>query len=91
MSPGLLPLRQMDQMRKGRSEVQESDHTLILGWSDKLYGLITELANANESIGGGAIVVLAERDKEEMEHDIRGQNIDLRGSRIICRTGEKAP
>lgn len=26
----------LDSLRKGRSEVVEQDHTLILGWSDKL-------------------------------------------------------
>ena len=74
-------------MRKGKADVLETNHTLILGWSDKLYALIRELANANESIGGSAIVIMAEKDKEEMENAIESQEIDLRGSRIICRTG----
>jgi hypothetical protein len=74
-------------MKRGKSEVLESNHTLILGWSDKLYALVKELANANESIGGSAIVIMSERDKEEMEEDINGQELDLRGSRVICRTG----
>ena len=78
---------QVDQMRKGKADVLETNHTLILGWSDKLYALIRELANANESIGGSAIVIMAEKDKEEMENAIESQEIDLRGSRIICRTG----
>lgn len=77
----------VDQMKRGKSEVLESNHTLILGWSDKLYALVKELANANESIGGSAIVIMSERDKEEMEEDINGQELDLRGSRVICRTG----
>lgn len=29
----------LDSLRKGRSEVVEQNHTLILGWSDKLVGL----------------------------------------------------
>eukprot|EP00873_Tetraselmis_striata_P002629 jgi/Tetstr1/422893/TSEL_013677.t1 len=77
----------VDQMKKGKAEVLENNHTLILGWSDKLYALIKELANANESIGGSAIVIMSERDKEEMEEDIDAQELDLRGSRVICRTG----
>ena len=80
-------LVEVDQMKKGKSEVLETNHTLILGWSDKLYGLVKELANANESIGGSAIVILSEREKEDMEEDIKGQEIDLRGSRVICRSG----
>uniref|UniRef100_A0A061QVV7 Ion channel pollux n=1 Tax=Tetraselmis sp. GSL018 TaxID=582737 RepID=A0A061QVV7_9CHLO len=77
----------VDQMKKGKSDVLETDHTLILGWSDKMFALLGELANANESIGGGAIVILSERDKEVMEEDINSQGIDLRGSRVVCRSG----
>ncbi|KAJ6761997.1 ION CHANNEL CASTOR-RELATED [Salix koriyanagi] len=42
-----------DSLRKGRSEVVEQNHTLILGWSDKLGSLLNQLAIANESLGGG--------------------------------------
>lgn len=46
-----------------------------------------QLAIANKSIGGGVIVVLAERDKEEMEMDIAKLEFDLMGTSIICRSG----
>ncbi|KAI7991814.1 putative ion channel POLLUX [Camellia lanceoleosa] len=59
----------VDSLRKGKSEVIESNHILILGWSDKLGSLLKQLAIANKSLGGGVVVVLAERDKEEMEMD----------------------
>ncbi|XP_042412058.1 probable ion channel POLLUX isoform X2 [Zingiber officinale] len=71
----------VDSWRKGKSEVIESDHILILGWSDKL------LAIANKSIGGGVVVVLAERDKEEMEIDIAKFEFDFMGTSVICRSG----
>lgn len=45
------------------------------------------MAIANKSIGGGVIVVLAERDKEEMEMDIAKLEFDLMGTSIICRSG----
>lgn len=32
-----------DSLRKGRSEVVEQNHTLILGWSDKLVGFVNLL------------------------------------------------
>ncbi|KAL8551103.1 hypothetical protein ACS0TY_000256 [Phlomoides rotata] len=48
---------------------------------------LKQLAIANESIGGGVIVVLAERDKEEMEMDIAKLEFDLMGSWVICRSG----
>ncbi|KAI3459848.1 hypothetical protein Pfo_016511 [Paulownia fortunei] len=76
-----------DSLRKGRSEVVERNHTLILGWSDKLGSLLNQLAIANESLGGGIVVVMAERDKEEMELDIAKMEFDFRGTSVICRSG----
>lgn len=46
-----------DSLRKGRSEVVEQNHTLILGWSDKLGSLLNQLAIANECLGRGTVVV----------------------------------
>ncbi|XP_020587717.1 probable ion channel CASTOR [Phalaenopsis equestris] len=76
-----------DSLRKGRSEVIEKNHTLILGWSDKLGSLLNQLAIANENLGGGIVVVMAERDKEEMELDIAKMEFDFRGTSVICRSG----
>ncbi|KAH9726866.1 putative ion channel CASTOR [Citrus sinensis] len=81
-----------DSLRKGRSEVVEQNHTLILGWSDKLSALqqgslLNQLAIANESLGGGIVVVMAERDKEEMELDISKMEFDFKGTSVICRSG----
>ncbi|CAH1441277.1 unnamed protein product [Lactuca virosa] len=76
-----------DSLRKGRSEVVKKDHTLILGWSDKLGSLLNQLAIANESLGGGIVVVMAERDKEEMESDIAKMEFDFRETSVICRSG----
>ncbi|KAK2662913.1 hypothetical protein Ddye_001487 [Dipteronia dyeriana] len=77
----------VDSLRKGKSEVIEKNHILILGWSDKLGSLLKQLAVANKSVGGGVIVVLAERDKEEMEIDIAKLEFDFMGTSVICRSG----
>ncbi|KAK4253438.1 hypothetical protein QN277_010742 [Acacia crassicarpa] len=76
-----------DSLRKGKSEVVEQNHTLILGWSDKLGSLLNQLSIANESLGGGTVVVMAERDKEEMELDIAKMEFDFKGTSVICRSG----
>ncbi|KAJ7947438.1 Ion channel CASTOR [Quillaja saponaria] len=76
-----------DSLRKGKSEVVEQNHTLILGWSDKLGSLLNQLAIANESLGGEIVVVMAERDKEEMELDIAKMEFDFKGTSVICRSG----
>ncbi|RWW74826.1 hypothetical protein BHE74_00017203 [Ensete ventricosum] len=59
------------------------NNSLILS----LGSLLKQLAIANKSIGGGVIVVLAERDKEEMEMDIAKLEFDFMGTSVICRSG----
>ncbi len=76
------------ELRKGRSRVLEKDHTLILGWSDKVFTIVAELAVANESRGRSAIVILAERDKVEMEDAIRAVVGSTGRTRVICRSGD---
>lgn len=49
--------------------------------------LLNQLALANESLGGGIVVVMAERDKEEMELDIAKMEFDFKGTSVICRSG----
>jgi K+/H+ antiporter YhaU regulatory subunit KhtT len=78
---------QLDELRKGRSFVIEENHTLILGWSSKVYAIINELVIANESEKKACVVILADRDKVEMEDDIRSHIDDLKTTRVICRSG----
>jgi voltage-gated potassium channel Kch len=77
----------VEELRKGRSKVLESDHTLILGWSQKVFPIISEICIANESRGRAAIVVLADRDKIEMEDEIRARIAHPGKTKIIVRTG----
>jgi len=78
----------VEELRKGRSRVLETDHTLILGWSHKVFALIGELVIANESRGRSAIVILADMDKVEMEDAIRTEVGDTGRTKIVCRTGD---
>ena len=79
----------MDDLRKGRSDVLEEGHTLILGWSDKLLPIIRQLALANESEGGGVVVILADRDKEQMDAEVSAylSRDDAQGTFVVCRQG----
>jgi voltage-gated potassium channel Kch len=78
---------QLTELRKGRSRVIESDHTLILGWSSKVYSIIGELLIANSNQKDPRIVILADRDKVEMEDDIKAKFPDTGNTRVICRRG----
>ena len=61
----------MEELNAGLSKVMEQRHTLIINWSDKILPTIAQLCNANESEGGGVVVVLADKDKHEMEAEIK--------------------
>ncbi|HEY7216573.1 MAG TPA: potassium transporter TrkA [Thermoanaerobaculia bacterium] len=78
----------LTELRKGRSFVMERDHTLILGWSPKVFTILSELVTANANRSRPRIVILAEKDKVEMEDEIRSQVGDTKNTRIICRTGD---
>lgn len=75
------------ELRKGRSRVLERDHVLILGWSQQIFTVIAELLEAGRSRARTAIVVLADRDRVEMEDAIRRRVAIPRGARVVCRTG----
>jgi voltage-gated potassium channel Kch len=77
----------LSQLRKGRSVVLEDDHTLILGWSERVFTILSELSVANESRERPSVVILAERDKVEMEEAIRERVSTVRNTRVVCRTG----
>lgn len=76
------------ELRKGRSRVIENDHTLILGWSSKVAPIVAQLSIANESKRRPAIVVLADRDKVELEDELRAQIPRRSKTRLIVRRGD---
>jgi voltage-gated potassium channel Kch len=78
----------VEELRKGRSRVLETDHTLILGWSPKVFPIISEIVIANQSRGRSVIVVLADKDKVEMEDEIKAEVGATGKTRVICRTGD---
>ncbi len=75
------------ELRKGKSNVLESGHTVIVGWNSKVFTIIAELVTANESERKPVIVVLADRDKLEMEEAIREKAGDTKNTKVICRSG----
>lgn len=77
----------LEQLRKGRSFVLEENHTLILGWTPSIFLIIAELGLANANQSKSRIVVLADKDKIEMEDEIRDKAGDLGRTQVICRTG----
>jgi len=83
----------VDDLKKGKSRIIDLDHTVMLGWNDKSLAIIQQIALANESEAGGAIVVLANDDKEELEETLAAAVISnenpltLFGTEVIFRSG----
>src|SRR5918998_2424079 len=78
----------LTELRKGRSFVVERGHTIVFGWSPEIFSIIAELVVANESRGSACIAVLAEKDKVEMEDEIRERVGKTGNTRVVCRTGD---
>jgi voltage-gated potassium channel Kch len=75
-------------LRKGRSFVVESGHTVVYGFSPEVFPVVAELVKANESRGRACIAILAEEDKLEMEDEIRERVGKTGTTRVVCRTGD---
>jgi voltage-gated potassium channel Kch len=78
----------LDELRKGRSQVLENEHTIIFNWSPSIFDVISELVIANESRSKPRIVVMSEMDKVEMEDEIAAKIPDMKNTRVICRSGD---
>lgn len=80
--------RRLVDLRKGRSRVLETGHTVILGWSSKVVPIVSELQIAQRGGRQSPFVVLSPRDKVEVEDELRARVGRQRGSRIIVRSGD---
>jgi voltage-gated potassium channel Kch len=77
-----------EQLRKGRSRIIESGHTVILGWSPQIFCVVSELALANQNQKDACLVILAPRDKLQMEDELREKVENTGRTRIVCRSGD---
>ncbi|MBT2385532.1 NAD-binding protein [Streptomyces sp. ISL-11] len=74
-------------LRRGHSTVLEHGHTVVLGWSEQTPTVVAELVAAQANQRRGTVVVLADRDKTEMEEELHGTVGETGRTRVICRSG----
>ncbi len=74
--------------RKGRGKILEKNHTLILGWNERVVDIIRELIIANESEKKASIVILAQTDKEIMDDTIAKRLPDTLTTEVITTGGD---
>ena len=77
----------LNELRQGKSKVVESNHTVILGWSESLYIIINELIEANRNQSKSCIVILANKDNIVMQEAMKGKIFPERNTEIIFRSG----
>lgn len=78
------------EFRKGRGRVIESEHTIILGWNERVVDIIRELIIANESEKSASVVILSNEDKESMDDIITKRLPDTKTTRIVSTQGDYA-
>lgn len=76
--------------RKGRGKVIENNHTIILGWNERVVDVIRELILANESESKASVVILSNTDKEEMDNLITKRLPDMMTTEVITTQGDYA-
>ena len=81
----------MKALREGKSMVVEKDHIVMLGWTEKSLLFIKELILANESEGGGVVVVLCADGKEKMERELSLmlKRREMKGTSVVFRQGSR--
>ncbi|MEV7589751.1 NAD-binding lipoprotein [Streptomyces sp. NPDC089922] len=79
--------RRIMELRRGHSTVQEAGHTVVLGWSDQIFPVVSELVAAHANQRRSAVTVLAPKDKVEMEDEISAGVPATGRTKIICRSG----
>ncbi len=76
--------------RKGRGSVIEDNHTVILGWNDRVVDIIRELIIANESESRACIVILANHSKEKMDDLIAKRLPNTLTTSVITTNGNSS-
>jgi hypothetical protein len=77
----------LETIRKTGAPVVEEKHFLVLGWSEKIYSVIDQLSEAYASKGRIVVVVMAERDKVEMEEKLHEKVQYRHRVKLVVRTG----
>lgn len=77
----------IEDLKKGRSLVLEEEHTVILGWSTKVFSIISELMIAHENQSESCIVILADENIDMMNDEIKRKLGRTGKTKVIFRHG----
>ena len=77
----------LENLQRGRSFVVEENHTVILGWNEKVFTIVKELCIANQNKQDACIVIMGEMDTVSMVQSINEKLPSKCTTRIVCRNG----
>ncbi len=80
--------RTVARLRLGKGPIVETDHTLILGWSNRIFPILKELSIANSNVRRPRVVIFSACAREAMENDIASRAGHLGNLKVITRTGD---
>lgn len=78
----------VENLRRGKTPIVESGHTLILGWSNRAFPIIQQLCVANSNKRGSVIAIFADIDRAQIEEQIASRIPDLGKTKIVIRNGD---
>jgi hypothetical protein len=77
-------LSRMEALRRGETSVQERGHVLLLGWNNKVFSVLRQLARLRPRV---KVVILAPREIEEMQEALRVAGVEKERLTVILRSG----
>jgi hypothetical protein len=80
--------RTFEKLRKGKSPVIDSNHTLILGWSNRVFPILKELAVANANVRKASVVIFSTQSRDFMQDEIEARAEGLGKLKVVTRTGD---
>jgi len=79
----------LNEIKKGRSPIIAQNHTLILGWSNRVYPILKEIQEAGlNQRKKPTVVIFANKGREWMEQQIKNNAGSLKRLDLVTRTGD---
>lgn len=75
-------------VKSGKRPISNKNHTVILGWSNRIFPIISELAIAHSNVRKAAVVILTDKDDAALDDEIRSRTGDLGKLSVMIRRGD---
>ena len=76
------------KLSRGKSFIIDTNHILVLGWSNNLFAILKELDIANSSEGKQKVVIFADIPNDKMQEDLILIKPSLKSIEILTRSGD---